>query len=226
MASLPKKGIKGTNFKAWAVETLNALIDYLHGARVKPGYGISVRETPSGTIVELAKKEAPVINNTTGGGTGVAQDISATVSGSTATVSLSGSTSSVELVGGSNVSITGNTNGQIEVDATAVTGMPDYFYSSAQFVSVDSSAPVIVPSQAETMWLIGEVGVNTSSNMSGTVSVRIGYMTLMLFDLTIGSGSSLSGLTVPVSLPIPAGHSFQLNASGAAVGNFYLYPTL
>lgn len=68
MASLPKKGIKGTNFKVWAVETLNALIDYLHGARVKPGYGISVRETPSGTIVELAKKEAPTINNIAGGG--------------------------------------------------------------------------------------------------------------------------------------------------------------
>lgn len=121
MASLPKKGIKGTNFKVWAVETLNALIDYLHGARVKPGYGISVRETPSGTIVELAKKEAPTINNNIGGGTGVAQDISASVSGGTATVAISGSTSSVEVVGGSNVSITGNTNGQVVVSATGGT---------------------------------------------------------------------------------------------------------
>ena len=136
MASLPKKGIKGTNFKAWAVETLNALIDYLHGARVKPGYGISVRETPSGTIVELAKKEAPTINNNIGGGGGVAQNISATVSGNTATVALSGSTSSVEVVGGSNVSITGNTNGQVVVSATGGTaGYPVWKNFTAEALS-------------------------------------------------------------------------------------------
>ena len=225
MPSLPNKSVKGTAFKKWVVESIDKLIDYLSSTYIQVGQGLKINRTPSGLIIELAKPAKETQNNTTGG-TGATQDISATVSGNTASIGLSGSTYSVELVGGSNVSITGNTNGQIEVDATAVTGMPDYYYSSAQFISVDSSAPVVVPSQAETMWLIGEVGVNTSSNMSGTVSVSIGYMTLMLFDLTIGSGSSLSGLTVPVSIPIPAGHSFQLNASGAAVGNFHLYPTL
>lgn len=225
MPSLPNKSIKGAAFKKWVVESIDKLIDYLSSTYIQVGQGLKINRTPSGLVIELAKPAKETQNNTTGG-TGATQDISATVTGGTASISLSGSTSAVELVGGSNVSITGNTNGQIEVDATAVTGMPDYYYSSAQFISVDSSAPVVVPSQAETMWLIGEVGVNTSSNMSGTVSVSIGYMTLMLFDLTIGSGSSLSGLTVPVSIPIPAGHSFQLNASGAAVGNFHLYPTL
>lgn len=112
MASLPKKGVTGINFQKWIKDSINGLIDYLHAARIRPGYGISVRETPSGTIVELAKKEAPTINNTTGG-TGATQDISSTVSGGTATVSLSGSASSVEIVGTGDVQVSGGTNGQI-----------------------------------------------------------------------------------------------------------------
>lgn len=68
MGSIPPKAVSGQNFKKWVVETLNKLIDYLHGARIRPGYGISVRETPSGTIVELAKKQAAPVNNATGGG--------------------------------------------------------------------------------------------------------------------------------------------------------------
>ena len=99
MASLPKKSVKGDGFKKWVIYSINALIDYLHGARLKPGYGIAVRETPSGTIVELARKETPVVNNIGGGGE--TQDISATVTGSgtatVATVELSGSTSAVNI---------------------------------------------------------------------------------------------------------------------------------
>lgn len=68
MGSIPPKAVSGQNFKKWVVETLNKLIDYLHGARIRPGYGIMVRETPSGTIVELAKKQAAPVNNATGGG--------------------------------------------------------------------------------------------------------------------------------------------------------------
>lgn len=115
MASLPKKGIKGTNFKVWAVETLNALIDYLHGARVKPGYGISVRETPSGTIVELAKKEAPIAQFISGGTASGAQNLSVSVAGNTASVALSGSTSRVDFVGTGSVEISGGTPGRVEL---------------------------------------------------------------------------------------------------------------
>lgn len=205
------------------VRFMNTLI--LHG----DGSYTQVRHTNDGTFVTLTTAAIDALNRASGrpgGGSGSAQDLSASVSGSTATVGISGSTSSVELVAGANMTVSGGTNGEIVFNATSMTGMPNYFDASPQFVSVNSSAPVIVPPQAQTMWLIGTAGVNTGSNMSGTVSIDIGNLNLVLFDLTIASGSALGALTVPVSLPIPAGHSFQLSASGAGLGNFHLYPAL
>lgn len=226
MASLPAKGVKGANLRKWLIDSINGLIDYLHASRVRPGDGIMVKETPSGVIVSLAKKAIAGVNNTTGGGT--AQDISASVSGGTATIALSGSTSSVEIVGGTSgaVSITGNTNGQIEIDVqggTSSVGFPNYASPNKEYIHVYNGSET--KTYAYAVWLIGSAGVNTSADMDGTVTLYIGLETISLFDLTIGT-TNLAGLIVPVSMPIPAGSSFSISASGAAVGNFYAYPIL
>jgi len=227
MSSLPPKAVTGQNFKKWVIDTLNKLIDYLHGARIKPGYGIMVRETPSGTIVELAKKQASPVNNTTGGGTGVAQDISATVSGGTATVTLSGSTSSVEIVGGTsgNVAISENANGQVEIDAFAMTGMPDYSkFSTAEFISVISGQTT--KTYAYPVWLVGEAAKATSADMTCDIQIALGNQSISLLSITIGS-TTLSGFHVPVFIPIPANTSFTLSASGTyATLNVYALPTV
>ena len=225
MPSLPNKSIKGAAFKKWVVESIDKLIDYLSSTYIQVGQGLKIRRSPSGLVIELEKQPGEPQSAAGGGGAG-ASGLEATVSGGTASVQVAGVSPLIVKPANANIQISGGTNGELEIGASAVTGMPNYFYSSPQSIHVDDSAPVVVPSQAETMWLIGTAGVYTSSNMSGVVSVTIGYLTLTLFDLTIGSSSSLSGLTIPVALPIPAGHSFQLNASGAAAGNFYLFPTL
>ena len=222
MGSLPPKAVTGANFKKWTVETLNKLIDYLHGARIRPGYGISVRETPSGTIVELAKKQAPVINNTTGGGT--TQDISATVSGGTATVALSGSTSSVDIVGGSNVSITGNTNGQIEISATGGTSSGVGFpaYTSPLVEQGDVLSQTNYPGTAyadQSVWLIGNLSVEPDANGQLALSVRVlishngNSEAVYLSDFLTQTNSYIDKLEIPVSMPIPAGHTFQIIVS-------------
>jgi len=235
MGSIPPKAVTGQNFKKWVIDTLNKLIDYLHGARIKPGYGIMVRETPSGTIVELAKKQAAPVNNTTGGGTGVAQDISATVSGGTATVALSGSTSSVEFVGTGDVSISGNTNGQIEISATGGTasvGFPDYF--SANIVDNLAFFTVYGPYNYP-VWLIGKVnsvidgdeyrGDLTVWVFGGTNSKRIDAFNAdikPIDTLTIVDFGSL------INIPIPAGNSFRLDWVGADpdISGLKIYPCI
>ena len=76
MASIPRKSVKGANLKKWLVETIDGILDYLHSSRVRPGYGIAVDETPSGTIVRLAgtpSSNAPV--STGGGGGGVSSGL-------------------------------------------------------------------------------------------------------------------------------------------------------
>lgn len=222
MGSIPPKAVSGQNFKKWVVETLNKLIDYLHGARIRPGYGISVRETPSGTIVELAKKQAPVINNTTGGGT--TQDISATVSGGTATVALSGSTSSVDIFGGSNVSITGNTNGQIEISATGGTSSGVGFpaYTSPLVEQGDVLSQTNYPGTAyadQSVWLIGNLSVEPDANGQLALSVRVlishngNSEAVYLSDFLTQTNSYIDKLEIPVSMPIPAGHTFQIIVS-------------
>ena len=177
--------------------------------------------SPTGALIDAlaARGGAP----SPGGG---ASGLVATVSGGTATVDVSGSAPLVVEPANANIQISGGSNGELLIGASAMLGTPDYFAASPEFVYVDASAVKIVSSQSSAMWLIGTVGVNTASNMSGSVQFSMYPFSLTLFDITIGTGSPLSGLSVPVLLFIPAGHAFQLTASGAAVGNFHLYPSV
>lgn len=109
MASIPRKSVKGANLKKWLVETIDGILDYLHSSRVRPGYGIAVDETPSGTIVRLAgtpSGNAPI--STGGGGTGVSGGLGIVVSGGTG-----GNPYLVNanLQGGTDISITGGSGG-------------------------------------------------------------------------------------------------------------------
>lgn len=51
---IPNKSAKGLNLRKWLVETLDALIECVTWMRIRPGPGISVRETPAGTVVSLS----------------------------------------------------------------------------------------------------------------------------------------------------------------------------
>ena len=109
MASIPRKSVKGANLKKWLVETIDGILDYLHSSRIRPGYGIAVDETPSGTIVRLASTpsgNAPI--STGGGGTGVSGGLGIVVSGGTG-----GNPYLVNanLQGGTDISITGGSGG-------------------------------------------------------------------------------------------------------------------
>lgn len=223
MGSLPTKAVTGANFKKWTVETLNKLIDYLHGARIKPGYGIMVRETPSGTIVELAKKQAPVVNNTTGGGTGVTQDISASVSGGTASVTLSGSTSAVEFVGTGDVTISGNTNGQIEIGVSGGTGgggggafgFPDYTNVVVAHGLVDLTGTTTYLYDYP-VWLMGTVGMNIDQNGDtwGFIDMWINSspnqerIELFGINATAEDNARIDAISAFVSIAIPANTPF------------------
>lgn len=227
MSSLPQKSIKGAVFKTWAIQSIDKLIDYLSGTFIRGGKGISVRRSAGVTIIELDKQPEQVQQNATGGGAGATQDISASVSGGTASIALSGSTSSVEIVGGTsgNVTISGNTNGQIELDAFAMTGMPDYSkFSTAEFISVLNSQTT--KTYAYPIWLVGEASKATSNDMSCDIQISFGNQSIMLLSIGIGT-TTLYGFHVPVFIPIPANTTFELSATGTYASlNVYALPTI
>lgn len=157
MSSLPQKSIKGAVFKTWAIQSIDKLIDYLSGTFIRGGKGISVRRSAGVTIIELEKQPEQVQQNATG--VGATQDISATT-GNNPSIELSGSTSSVQFVGTGDVTISGNTNGQIEIGVSGGTegGMPwpdwDRLVGNPISLSWTSGSPMvashIVPQNA---WL-------------------------------------------------------------------------
>jgi hypothetical protein len=237
MPSLPKKSSKGTNFKTWTVDTVDALIEYFNSNWIQAGNGISVRRTASGVVVGLAKTPpVPSVKLTTGGG-GSTQDISATVSGGTAFVTLSGSTSAAKFVGTGSVTISGNTNtGNIEINATGgsgTVGFPDLLTGST--VSAGTNYPVTSDS-----WLIGFVGIygdtslNYPTNLSGYVDLKVSSTAnpsqSRTFELYCNQGLysvNYSGLNewFPVCIPIKAGYTIRLTVSGSATSKLYLHST-
>lgn len=236
MPSLPRKSVKGTIFKKWVVDSIDQIIDYLSGNWLQAGNGINIRRTPSGTIVELQKQnKSPQVSNAAG--TGIVQDISATVSGGTeATVGLSGSTSSVAFVAGSNMSFASGENGEIvlnSIGGSGTVGFPDLLTGSA--VSGGTNYPVTSDS-----WLVGHVGIygdtslNYPTNLSGYVDLKVSLTATPsqsnTFELYCNQGLyqvSYSGLNewFPVCIPIKAGYTIRLTISGSAIANLSLYNT-
>lgn len=104
------------------VRFINSLI--LHG----DGQYLTVKHTQAGQTIAptpallqaLGQRGAPPAAGS------AAQDISASVTGGTATVTLSGSTSAVQMVGTGSVTITGNINGEIEISGSTSGGGGSY----------------------------------------------------------------------------------------------------
>lgn len=237
MASLPSKGVTGDNFKKWAVDSINKLIEYLGGPFIRGGKGISVRQAGNVTIIEL-EKQPSVPAQKTGGGT--TQDISATVSGGTAFLGLSGSTSSVEFVGTGDVTLSGNTNGQIEINVTGGTsgggiGAPDYFHPI-----VDRSSVIMRTNYGpytKVSYLIGSISsvvetVGGDDYLYGDLYVDFikGGSSSRVYLASFNSPTSDPSASIEslVSIIIPSGTTVYLGSvtSDPDISDLAIYPSL
>ena len=222
---VPSKIPHGLNFKKAVIGTINGIIDYLNGNWLQSGKGINIRRTPSGTIIELQKQPASRSVSVTGGTAVGASGLVATVSGGSASVEVSGSSPLLIEPANANIQISGGTNGELRIGASAVTGMPYWLDLSPEFINVSQNSSVS-KTYNHSIFLIGNCGYSTSSNMTGSVSLAIGGKTFILFDLGIGT-STLYGLTSFVCIPIPANTAFTLTTSGSLVTfTGYAYSTI
>lgn len=219
--AVPPKIPHGLNFKKAVLGTLNALIDYLNSNWLQVGSGLNIRRTPSGTIIELSKRQSSAPQGSGGGSGGVVQDLSVSVSGNTASIGLTGSTATAELVGTGDVNLSGNTNGQIEIGVTGGTGgvrFPNYISPLVPRGGVlPSTTYPGTAYTAQPVWLIGTLTAFPNSigevALSVVVSITDGgnSESVYLSDFMTQPGSYLDKIEIPVCLPIPAGCSFQIN---------------
>jgi hypothetical protein len=234
MPKLPNKSIKGANFKKWCIESIDAIIDYLSSARYLQGApGVTIERKPSGIVIGL-EKQAPQTASVSGG-TAAYSGLTATVSGGTATVDVSG-VNPLEIVAGSNVNITGGTNGELIVSATGGTGsvgFPDFL--NGVTVSVGTNYPISSDS-----WLVGHVGLyagsdNYPTHLSGYVDLKISNTATPSQNITIElycnqgiyqTDSSGRNEWFPVCVPIKAGYTIRLTVSGSASLGLKLYPCI
>ena len=94
---IPTKIQHGDKVISTVYAKINGIIDYLNASRVKPGTGIRVQETPSGTVVSSVPNSVtpPQLNTGGSGATGIQSE----VSGGTASVTLVGGAGEVRFVG-------------------------------------------------------------------------------------------------------------------------------
>ena len=234
---IPDKAQHGANFKQWTVDTLNAIIDYLNASRVRPGPGIMVDETPSGTLLKLdPRARGTTIQQIITGGTAstTPQEITATIDGGTASISLTGGTESINLVEGSNVTIQEGDPGEIIISATGGTGGTNIFFPDY----VETPYPVNDPIAADTsitapqdMWLIGYAGLDGVPSGEDYVELHISRgifspVNFTLFHLSTYYESIPSRrILVPVCFPIKSGCTFEIFESGHVTSYLKLYYT-
>ena len=212
------------------VRFMNSLI--LHG----DGSYTEVDRTDAGTFVTLTAAARDALDRATGrpGGSGGTQDLTVSVSGNTASVGISGSTSAVEFVGTGAVTLTGNTNGQVEINASGGTasavGFPNYgveLIAEGAMSYYTTYGPF-----AQNCYLVGMVRSIISGEERGDLSVYLSggtvTKTVHLFSVFRESPSSSDTIGAPVSLAIPAGISFELQAATdqADVSQLAVYPAL
>lgn len=103
---VPRLPVTGENFKKYAIDTLKAIIAYLHASRVRPGKGIRVEETPCGTVISIIPRGSAIQGGAGGityeAGTGI------TITGGTPGVP---EKINANITGGNDISVTGGTNG-------------------------------------------------------------------------------------------------------------------
>lgn len=134
---VPRLPVTGENFKKYAIDTLKAIIAYLHASRVRPGKGIRVEETPCGTVISIIPRgsaiqggaggityEAGTGITITGGTPGVPEKINANITGGN-DISVTGGTNGNPLV----ISYTGGGVGTIGIDSTVAGGTASVYLS-------------------------------------------------------------------------------------------------
>jgi hypothetical protein len=193
-----------------------------------------VSRDEAGTQVTLTPSAVAALKKAAGGppAAGAAQDLSVSVSGNTATVDISGSTSHVDFVGAGAVNISGNTNGEIEIDVPGGTGSNVFFPDYGE-TPVPVSDGTVYPVN-NYMWLIGYVGLYKKSttgfpssvvlnimNLSGTVITRT--FTLFADTGVFSSYSNNNSFDVPVCLPVKSGYSIEVIKTGSVEINLALY---
>lgn len=228
---IPSKIQHGEKVISTVFEKINGIIDYLNASKLRKSSGIDVRETPSGTVLELVQKSASAPQSQQI--PAVASGLEATVSGGTATVAISGSTALV-IEPGANIQISGGTNGELIISATGggSTGFPDYLSQN----TVDNLAfSTVYGPFANNVWLIGKVfSVLDNDVLRGDLTVWIYGGTeserIDVFNADIGPVNTfdISAFGSLVNLPISAGKTFELHWGSAEpdISNLKIYPCI
>lgn len=206
------------------------------------GSYLAVSHTPEGTFIRPTPYLIDQLNKAASAPAsgGAAQNISATVSGNTASVTLSGSTSAVEFVGTGDVTLSGNTNGQIEISATGgsvVLGFPDYqhpidtIYISANEVEDDEinyNIPVWVIGNFESDTWHGELSefvvlLNNETIYSCRLQSRVSN--LLPDGSPTENSIGLIDFSQPVMFPLPPNTTYQLLVARGIV-ELKVYPCI
>lgn len=213
---IPSKIQHGEKVIGTVFEKINGIIDYLNASKLRKSSGIDVRETPSGTVLELVQKSASAPQAEQN--PAVASGLEATVSGDgTATVAISGSTALV-IKPGANIQISGGTNGELIISATGgtsgTTGFPDYSNEVVPYSTVDINGSTY--SFAYPVWVIGNIGITPDGNnqMRGNLSLWVGNspnqkrFSVLLMNGDFSSDSYMDQAGNFICLPIPANTPF------------------
>lgn len=235
---IPTKIQHGEKVIATVFDKINGIIDYLNASRIRKGPGILVDESPSGTVIKLADNRPATPLQVLPAGSGGASGIEAAVSGGTASITLTGGTGSVKMVGAGSVSISKNENGEIEIKGTTsgsggAVGFPDYINPLVTSVAYGTTYPGTAYSD-QNVWLVGCINALFDPNnyaLSAHVEISISdgsvTNTILLSDVWLNVQSNSNELEIPVMLPIPAGHTFELNYLGSSPGlGLKIYPCL
>ena len=174
----------------------------------------------NGTSVTLTPAVIDALNKASGGPSGPAapaapQHLTVDVSGDTATVGLSGSTQTAQFVGTGDVTISGNTNGQIEINSTgggaSLNIFPDYSSPVVVQGSVQMNNPYSFPFP---VWLIGEVIATPDVNLQMRADLSInGVGSVFHAEGDFDSNSFLDRIGSFVSLLFAANTSFELRSA-------------
>lgn len=215
MASLPRKAHIGEDFKSYTTSAINRIIDYLHAMRLRPGNGISIRESPSGVTIELEKQpgDTPQAIGNVG-----SYGIEATVVGSTALISLvsGGTSNSFSMVPSGDTSFSAGANGELIVNTTGsgVSLFPNYTTIATSY----NFTTGVGYSGNRNCWLMGYIYIGydmfTSSYPVATINAYLGggaYTHQTLISANIGHTEGGAEIYFPVCVPMPANQIFYFD---------------
>ena len=203
------------------VAFMNSLV--LHG----DGQYLAVKHTMGGQTIAPTPALIQALGRAGGTPGGGGSGLQAAVTGGTASVSVSGSTALQIAPANANIQLSGGSNGELLIGASAMTGLPDYASQSWDGFEV-ASGSTVSKVYNESRWLVGRIHCFTGASYSGTFDIEISGRTITLFDFSCNSDwySSFS-ISVPFLFFVPAQTSFDLIASPTFVNTTVnAFPTI